>query len=120
MHEVIPGSQGSGTRFIRENGKIFLEYFGATGSGSNLVQRSDRRQLPDGTWELKVTITTPPPGHGSTNDMKYFTYRWDVTQAIKKGLVFTQKVVQPGSAELNIPEKVTIQSNPLLIPPSRL
>jgi hypothetical protein len=106
--------RGSGTRFVRDaDGRLFLEYHGATGSGSNGVSFEKIRRRRDGTWEMTTIVTLAPFG---TADMKYSTHRWEVTHAATDGLVLSTKTVRPASREYGFDEQVTVHSSVVLLP----
>ncbi len=116
IYDITEGGVGSGTYLFQDHGRLILEYMGGTGSGANQIKFSDLTRRDDGQYQVQVVTTTPGYGNAGTADMKYYTHQWDVTDAVKSGLVFMSKKIVPGSESAGVATTQAHQSSLLLAP----
>ena len=114
IYDIAANSNGSGTYLFQENGRFILELMGATGSGSNQVSYEGLTKGSDGRYEVGTIVKS---GGTGTADMKYFTHEWDVTDAIKNGLAFTDTSVRLGATPTD-PDMSSTVSSTFLLPSS--
>lgn len=88
INDIVDRAQASGTYIFTENGRLILEYLGATGSISDTVVQQALTLRPDGKFEAEIDITVSELSYWQ---VQYFTHRWDITDAAASGIVFTLK-----------------------------
>ncbi len=109
-----PSAQGE-TEILRENGRLILRYAGYLTGLNDSDEQFGPDALPNGQFLISSKITISA---ASTGNVGTFDHRWDITDQIDDGIVFTKTYADEADTYPGPPSYRTLFSLSLFLPTS--